>query len=152
MLRVSSSRCLIYKVHAASRRDLLYHSVLSLSSTFFRNFSNLLLFVLARASHELLHVTTSLSPCQVLSLNFFGEAPPSGWRELVYATTCLRPCQVLFSEASRPPGRFPFCSSAFLKRSVTIPNPPQLVNSLFQLFSRFFSGRTDVRRCGTCTP
>ena len=41
MLRVSS-RCLIYKVHAASRRaHLCYHSVFALSSTFFDFFKSL---------------------------------------------------------------------------------------------------------------
>ena len=77
VLRVSS-RCLIYKVHAASRRVFILPHSLWLVKYFFQPFSRFSFVLGIRVSHELLHSTMSFSPCQVPFSNFFERYQPLG--------------------------------------------------------------------------
>ena len=136
MLRVSSSRCLIYKVHAAPRQELhctTRHSVCQVlfSGTFQIPYS----FVPARASHELLHVTTSSSPCQVLFPNFL-------WRSTALRLTRTHLCYHMSSSLSSTffrsfPAAWPFSlpPQCFPRSAQLIYQiPPRLSTTFFDFF------------------
>ena len=142
MLRVSSSRCLIYKVHAAPRQELHCTTRYSVCQVLFSGTCQIpYSFVPARASHELLHVTTSSSPCQVLFSKFSLEehrlADDANSFMLPHVFVLVKH---FFQKFSGRLAVFPSASVLSPKRSVNIPDTAPLVNYFFRLFPFSLSG------------